>query len=126
MATLEPTSAKGSNRLAIVSLVLAVVPLIPGVLAFWQFFGLPGGVAVPLRGGTVFAVYVVGLAAAVAALVTSVLALRRAKRYQPGRKMTGLAIAGLVLGIVDTILLLIPAGIIALLVAACTFENQCI
>jgi hypothetical protein len=74
----------------------------------------------------VFAVYVVGLAAAVAALVTSVMALRRAKHYQPGQKMTGLAVVGLVLGIIDTILLLIPAGIIALLVAACTFGNQCI
>jgi hypothetical protein len=71
-------------------------------------------------------VYVVGLVAAVGALVTSVVALRRAKRYQPGQKMTGIAIAGLVLGIVDTLLLLIPAAFLALLFFACVFGNQCI
>jgi hypothetical protein len=126
MATLEPTSAQGSNRLALVSLVLALVPLVPAGLAFWQFFGGPMGVPVPVRGGVVFAVYVGGLAAAVSAVVTGVMALRRAKRYQPGHKMTGLAVVGLVLGTVDTLMLLIPATLIALLVLACTFGNQCI
>jgi hypothetical protein len=126
MAKPEPANANGSNRLALVSLLLALVPLVSGPLAYWQFFGGPGGVAVPLRGGTVFAVYAVGLVAAVSALVTSVMALRRANRYQPGRKMTGLAVAGLVLGIVDTLVLLIPAGFLALVFFACAVQNQCV
>lgn len=66
------------------------------------------------------AVLAVTVIASIAAIVTGAPALSRAKRYPPQQAWKGLATAGMVLGIVGTVLLVCGGGGFALLVRACT------
>lgn len=121
-------AATGWNRLAGTSLALAVAAPLAAILGFVlldSLSTLPSAV-VALTAVVSVVLYVGGLLASIAAIVTGAVALVRAKRYLPQRMHRGWAIAGLVLGIVVTILLVFPGGFFFLVSYSCAVNQMCV
>jgi hypothetical protein len=106
-----PDLRTGTNTLAKVSFLLALVSVLAALPSYlWvansdPVLWLPEGVA-PI-------VVVGALVLGVAATVTGILALDRSRHYARGRALTQLAIAGLLLGLGNAIVLLCGSGIYA-------------
>ncbi len=123
-----PALRTGNNRLASTCFRLAFAAL---AAAFLSFVLLALVSALPLPVVLVAAVVVVGLyvggpLSSVAAMVTGVLALLRARRSAPPQQQRGRAIAGLVLGIVLLVLLVFPGGFFFLLSYSCAVNHMCV
>ena len=131
----------GRNWLALVSFLLSLGPLVSlllGILAskVWSNLLDPGLLVLansPVGSvpdaysmvGTIVGlaadVYLLGCPASIiAAIVTSSLALRRARDYPLQQAWRGFAVAGLAIGIVCMVLLLCAVGLFVLFVNACT------
>ncbi len=129
-----PATPKGGNRLAIASFVLSLAPVI-----LWALYYVVAGVLFHLLStnalstdafGNVFllsllAIYIGSLIVSIGAIVTGGLAWSRAKLYPPQQAWVGLAIAGLMIGIVGTLIQgCVGAGFL-LLVHACSGPPGC-
>jgi Domain of unknown function (DUF4190) len=124
----QSDAAMSGNRLAIVSFVLAVAALLPALCGFvlLEYVSALPSSLVAVAAVVTVVLYAGGLLASIAAIVTGTVALVRAKRYLPQQRRRGRAIAGLVLGIVVTGLLIFPGGFLFLLGYSCAFNQMCI
>jgi Na+/melibiose symporter-like transporter len=114
-----PAPPQGRNSLALTSFVLSLAPLavmvLDAVLTF-VILSLPSAVNTFLSCG--------GFIASIGAIVTAGLALGRAKWYPPQQAGTGYAIAGLILGILDIVLVIVIFAFLAVS-SACSRPPYC-
>lgn len=114
-----PVPSKGRNWLALTSFLLSFTPpvLVGGGTwfdssPFWWVFDLIS--------------YIGCLLCGTGAVVTGILALRRAKQYPPRQAWRGLAIAGLTLGIVGTVVLVCGGAGFLLFLKVCSGPPGCL
>ena len=101
----EPLDAPArTSKLSVASLALAIA----GLAVFWPVMAAPYFSVQTVDGAVYLAAVAGGVILGVAAVVTGVIARRRARRGAPGR--SGVALAGIVLGIMAAIA---PAILIA-------------
>jgi hypothetical protein len=136
MATLPPpepiqvTTPAGPlrpNRLAVVSFLLSLIPVLMGALfVVTVIVAMIAGPISPLStalhaqqdellGASILVVTGSGLVCGLGGIVTGIVALRRRPQYAPQQARAGLAIAGLTIGVV---LVMIPVCIVASDIAA--------
>lgn len=118
----SPTSSgsgisESGNRLAVVSFALAFAAPAAGLLGY---------MLLSLSAAPGVALYLSGLLSGVGAVVVGIVALARSRRYQPQQAGRGMAIVGLVVGVVVTALLVFPGGFLFLLSYSCAVNHMCV
>ena len=110
-------TGKRGNRLASVSFVLGFASPVAALLGY-MLLSLGAAASVVL--------YLGGLFSGAAAVVVGIVALVRSRRYPPQQAQRGLAIVGLVVGAIATVLLIFPGGFLYLLDFSCVVNHMCV
>jgi hypothetical protein len=118
MSSSSQATSPGSNTLAIISFIAGVVSPIAVALS-WVITYSPLTLQAYPTVQTILdlTLNTVGFLAAVSALVVGVIALVRARRYPSGKGRTGFAVAGVVLGAIEVIIVILAAVVLALVAA---------
>jgi hypothetical protein len=111
------STGKRGNRLAGVSFMLAFASPVAALLGY-ALLSLGAAASIVL--------YLGGLLSGMAAIVVGIVALVRSRRYEPQQAQRRLAIVGLVVGVVATVLLVFPGGFLFLVGFSCVVNHMCV